>query len=218
MTKKGLSPVRILSLMKSQIGFRAYIDRVEVDDPLRVLISIMLSARTKDELTEEVSERLFSKYNSKELCELPVSRIERLIYPVGFYRTKARNIKKLCEVINKEFSGVVPNNIDELLKLPGVGRKTANLFLSVVHSQDRICVDTHVHRISNRLGIVKTKSPVETEKVLERFFPKKLWKEINKVMVPFGKSICKPVRPRCDICKLKHYCKYYKNLKKEPQE
>ncbi len=218
MTKKGLSPVRILSLMKSQIDFKAYIDRVEVDDPLRVLISIMLSARTKDELTEEVSERLFSKYNSKELCELPVSRIERLIYPVGFYRTKARNIKKLCEVINKEFSGVVPNNIDDLLKLPGVGRKTANLFLSVVHAQDRICVDTHVHRISNRLGIVKTKSPVETEKVLERFFPKKLWKEINKVMVPFGKSICKPVRPRCDICKLKHYCKYYKNLKKEPQE
>ena len=173
----------------------------------------MLSARTKDELTEEVSERLFSKYNTKELCELPVSRIERLIYPVGFYRTKARNIKKLCEVINKEFSGVVPNNIEELLKLPGVGRKTANLFLSVVHSQDRICVDTHVHRISNRLGIVKTKSPVETEKALERFFPKKLWKEVNKVMVPFGKSICKPVRPRCDVCKLKHYCKYYKDSK-----
>ena len=210
--------LNVLRIMKSQIGFKAYVDRIKTKDKLRVLISIMLSARTKDELTEEVSERLFSEYSSEELCKLKTSEISKLIYPVGFYKTKAKNIKKLCVMIKERFKNRVPNKMEDLLKLPGVGRKTANLYLAVVHGEKTVCVDTHVHRISNRLGIADTKTPFETENALKELFPKRFWPEINRVMVPFGKSICKPVRPNCSVCNLKDYCNYYKHHKQHHEQ
>jgi len=219
-------PEEILRIIKSKIKNRAYIDKVgerfdykkatdSQEDKLKILISIMLSARTKDELTEIISERIFKKYSIGELQKLSTEQISRLIYPVGFYKRKAENIKKLFLKIKEDFNGKVPDNLEELLKLPGVGRKTANLYLSVVHKKPAICVDTHVHRISNRIGFVKTKNPFETEKELEKFFAKKYWSRINEVLVPFGKEICKPIRPRCSVCSIKSYCNYYNNQQKQ---
>jgi endonuclease-3 len=136
-----------------------------------------------------------------------------LIYPVGFYKTKAKNLKKMAEMLKKDFSGKVPYDIDELVKLPGVGRKTANLVVSVAFSQDSICVDTHVHKILNRIGYIKTKNPLETEMVLREKLPKKMWSQTNRIFVPFGQKLCRPVSPKCDICPIYKYCKRI-NVKK----
>ena len=216
-----MTPEKLLDLMDKEISRVAYIDKLRPGgkqhnkeplrvDKLRILISIMLSARTKDELTEEVAERLFSKYSSTDLCGLNEKKIESLIYPVGFYRTKAKHIKQLCRVIKEKYGWKVPDKLDALLNLPGVGRKTANLFLSTAYNKNAICVDIHVHRISKRLGLVKTKTPFETEMALAKIFPEKLWSKINSIFVPFGKEVCKPIKPKCDICPLKSYCNFYR--------
>ena len=203
-------PEQILKIMEKSIKREAYIDRANTKDKLLVLILIILSARTKDELLEEVAKRIIKDYSSKKLCGLSEEKLAKIIYPVGFYKTKAKHIKELCKIVKKEYEGVPPTTMKELLKLPGVGRKTANLYLASVLKKDAICVDVHVHRISNRLGLVNTKTPVETEKALEKVFKRKDWIKINQVFVPFGKEICKPVNPKCEECPLRKICKYYK--------
>lgn len=178
--------------------------------PFQILISTILSLRTKDEITYPTAYKLFQIAGEpKDFLRLSLEEIEKLIYPVGFYRNKAKVIKEISRIIIENYNGCVPDDINELLKLPGVGRKTANLVLSVAFGKDVICVDTHVHRISNRIGLVKTKTPEETEFALMEVFPKKYWKEINHLMVGFGQSICKPQKPSCNVCEIKYQCNYF---------
>jgi endonuclease-3 len=178
------------------------------DDPFRVLIATLLSAQTKDAVTAGASARLFKvAYTPKTMAALTVGRIERLIYPVSFYRTKARHVKQACRQILDDFGGVVPRTMEELLTLAGVGRKTANLVLILSHaSRDNICVDTHVHRISNRLGWVKTRTPDQTEQALYRVVPRKWWPDVNLYLVTWGQNVCKPVYPRCRACVVSALC------------
>ena len=176
-------------------------------DPFKILVATVISARTKDEVTEKVSGRLFSRAkNFEDLLKMSEEEIARLIYPAGFYRNKARILKRLAEVIVKEYGGKVPSSLDELLKLPGVGRKTANLVLITAFGKDGICVDTHVHRIVNRWGFVRTKSPEETEMELRKKLPRKCWKKINRVLVPFGRKVCRPISPFCSSCPISDLC------------
>jgi len=176
-------------------------------DPYRVLVSTVLSLRTKDEVTRDASLRLFEKAPTVyELDRLSENEIAQLIYPVGFYTTKAKNLKRIARIIIQEHNGKVPDTLEELLKLPNVGRKTANLVLSKGYGKPAICVDTHVHRISNRLGLVRTKNPEETEFALMEILPKKYWIEFNDLLVPFGQNLCKPVSPHCSVCPLYKYC------------
>mgnify|MGYP000867562496 CR=1 FL=1 len=176
-------------------------------DPFRILISTILSLRTKDEVTKIASERLFSLARTpEEMLRLEEEEIERAIYPVGFYRNKAKTIKEICKVLIERYNGRVPDDIDELLKLKGVGRKTANLVITLGYNKPGICVDTHVHRISNRLGYVKTKTPEETEFALRGKLPKEYWIEFNDLLVTLGQTICHPVSPRCSICPISGYC------------
>ncbi|MCX5700677.1 MAG: endonuclease III [Candidatus Omnitrophica bacterium] len=177
-------------------------------DPYQVLVSCILSLRTKDKTTIEASNRLFKiADNPKGMLKLSNSRIAQIIYPVGFYRNKAKVILSLSDRIIKEFKGKVPNNIEELLSFKGVGRKTANLVLGLGFNIPAICVDTHVHRISNRLGWVQTKNPQETEVALERIIPKRLWIELNTILVGFGQNLCLPVSPFCSRCLVFKFCK-----------
>lgn len=207
---------KILIILKNQVKkwktpVVGVIAEEAIDRPFETLISCLLSLRTKDAVTEVASRRLLSRASTpKTMCTLSAKTIEKLIYPVGFYRTKAKNIKKTCEVLLKEHAGVVPDNMDELLALPGVGRKTANLVLTVGHDDYGICVDTHVHRITNRLGFVKTKTPEETEFALRKKLPKKHWKTINDILVTFGQNLCVPVSPWCSRCPVAEYCKKVK--------
>jgi endonuclease-3 len=176
-------------------------------DPFKVLISCVISLRTKDEVTGEASARLFEAADTAErMAELPESRIEELIYPAGFYRVKARNIREISRRVTGEYSGRVPDTIDELLTLPGVGRKTANLVVSMGYGKPGICVDTHVHRISNRFGYVRTRTPKETEFVLREKLPPEYWMDFNDLLVTYGQNICTPVSPRCSICRLQPLC------------
>ncbi len=176
-------------------------------DPFRVLISCVLSLRTKDKTTLPASERLFSlAVEPRKMVKLSTKVIERAIYPVGFYKTKARNIKSICKDILDKFEGRVPDEIDLLLTLKGVGRKTANLVLTEGYGKLGICVDTHVHRISNRLGYVKTKWPQETEEALRKKLPKKFWIEYNALLVTWGQNVCKPVSPFCSLCGIEKFC------------
>jgi len=175
-------------------------------DPFIVLISTMISSRTKDEVTLKASERLFKVASTPEaISRLPEQKIAELIFPAGFFREKARNIKKTALLLYRD-GGRVPHTTEGLLKLPGVGRKTANLVLFLGFGIDAICVDTHVHRISNRLGWVHTKTPKQTETALTNFLPQKYWGEINWLMVSFGKRICTPLSPFCSTCKIESLC------------
>jgi len=175
--------------------------------PFQVLISCILSLRTRDETMGPAAKRLFSLADTpQELLQVPVEEIERAIYPVAFYRNKARNLIALSEKIVNSFSGKVPSTLEELLKLKGVGRKTANLTLVLGYDKMGICVDVHVHRICNRWGYVETKSADETELALRGKLPKRYWKEINELLVAFGKNICKPVSPVCSKCSIEKYC------------
>ena len=182
--------------------------------PFKVLISCLLSLRTKDKVTIETSLRLFKKVNKPEgILKLKVTDIEKLIYPVGFYKTKAKRIKEICEKLIKEYNSKVPDEIDELLKFKGVGRKTANLVVGLSYGKPSITVDVHVHRISNRLGYVKSRNPYETEFALREKLPKKYWIVYNNLLVTFGQNICKPIKPLCFKCKVEQYCGYEsKNL------
>jgi endonuclease-3 len=181
------------------------------NDPFQILISTILSTRTKDEITYPTAKKLFEIYkNPEDFIKISTEELERLIYPIGFYKTKAKSIKKIAEIIIREYNNKVPDEFEELIKLPNVGRKVANLVLSVAYSKDVICVDTHVHRISNRIGLVRAKTPTETEFKLMEVVPRKYWREINYLMVGFGQVICKPTKPKCDVCKLKTICDYFK--------
>lgn len=181
--------------------------------PFKVLISCILSLRTKDETTAEATKRLFSKKmrSDKQYIEhilgLTTAKIEKIIYPVGFYRRKAKQIKKIAQIIKHKSMGQVPENIDRLIELPGVGRKTANLVVSRGFNKPAICVDVHVHRILNRIGYVSTKNPNETELILREKLPKKHWIEINDILVTYGQNLCKPISPWCSKCKIKKVCK-----------
>ena len=176
-------------------------------DPFRILISTILSLRTKDEVTAEASKRLFQVADTPEkILNLKTNRIERLIYPVGFYKTKAKRLKQVCRILVEEYNGRVPDSLDELLRLPGVGRKTANLVITLGYGKPGICVDTHVHRISNRLGYVDTKTPEQTEMELRKKLPRKWWIKYNDLLVTWGQNICTPISPRCSICPVAKYC------------
>lgn len=176
-------------------------------DPFRVLVATILSARTKDQTTTVVSERLFNKVkNLNDLACIPLKELETLIFPVGFYRTKARMLSRLPSVVQTLYSGVIPQTVEELVKLPGVGRKTANLVVTEAFDKQGICVDIHVHRISNRLGLLKTRTPAETEKALRQLLPARYWKTWNRYLVAFGQTLCTPQRPRCQGCPLYHDC------------
>jgi endonuclease-3 len=177
-------------------------------DPFRILIACLLSLRTKDETTGPAAERLFALAHVPEaMLRLTPRRIEQAIFPVGFYRTKARVILGVCGDLLARFGGQVPDNLDALLTLKGVGRKTANLVTTMGFGKPGICVDTHVHRISNRLGFVRTKSPDQTELALRRKLPRRHWIELNDLLVAFGQNVCQPLSPRCSTCPVRALCR-----------
>ena len=177
------------------------------NDPFEILVSTVISLRTKDEVTLAASERLFKiAPNAAKLAKTNVRSIEKAIYPAGFYKTKARDLKQIAKEIVKDHDGKVPDTIDELLNFKGVGRKTANLVITLGYGKLGICVDTHVHRISNRLGWVKTKTPDDTEFALMDVLPKKFWIGINEIMVGYGQQVCKPISPHCSTCPVNKLC------------
>ena len=177
------------------------------DSPFKVLISCILSLRTQDSTTAHASHRLFALADSPEtMVRLTAKKIERTIFPVGFYRTKAKTILEICQTLIEKYSGKVPDDIDELLKLKGVGRKTANLVVTLGYNKPGICVDTHVHRISNRWGYVKTATPEKTEVALRAKLPKQYWIEYNDLLVSFGQQLCRPISPLCSQCPVAKYC------------
>lgn len=181
-------------------------------DAFKILISTMLSLRTKDPTTRDASMRLFEKAETpEETLKLTEEEIASLIYPVGFYKVKAKNILEVCQTLINDYNGRVPDEIDELLKLKGVGRKVANLVVTEAFDKDGICVDTHVHRISNRFGYVETKTPEETEFALRDKLPKEYWRVYNDTLVVYGQNLCKPIGPLCYKCTVSQYCDYFKN-------
>lgn len=183
----------------------------QTHDPFCVLVGTILSARTKDACTAGAVRRLFAKaaggkFSPSDLERLSEKEIEKLIYPVGFYHDKARHLKALPQVLKDKFGGVLPHTVEELCELPGVGRKTANLTVAVGFDLPAICVDVHVHRICNRLGLIKTKTPLETEMTLRKILPRRYWKTWNSHLVSFGQTRCAPVRPKCGDCPIRRYC------------
>lgn len=178
------------------------------EDPFLVLISTLLSLRTKDAVTEAVSDRLFAVAKTpRSIAGLRTARLERLIYPVCFYRVKARTLKTVCRLLLERHGGKVPDSLETLLELPGVGRKTANLVVTLGFGKPGICVDIHVHRISNRLGYVRTRTPDETETALRAKLPPRYWLEFNDLLVPYGQHLCRPVSPWCSRCALRPACR-----------
>jgi len=184
------------------------ISDAQAEDPFQVLIATLLSARTQDATTHAASTRLFKRARTpRAMAKLSVEEIERLIYPVGFYRTKARHVKACCEQLVARFGGRVPGTLEEMVTLPGVGRKTANLVLILAfRSRQNICVDVHVHRISNRLGWVQTREPEETEQALYAATEQRWWPVINQYLVTWGQNVCRPVHPRCGDCAIARHC------------
>ena len=176
-----------------------------------ILIGTILSARTKDETTAKTVKALFSKYKTpKALAHANIKDIEKIIKSIGFYHVKSKRIIDVAKIIDSKYNGKVPNSLEKLVELPGVGRKTANCVLVYAFEKPAIPVDIHVHRISNRLGLVETKTPEKTELELMKKIPKKFWMDINDTFVMYGQNICKPISPMCDVCKIKRNCKYYK--------
>ena len=197
----------IITLLQDRYQFKQ-----KNDEPFRVLISTILSQRTRDKVTEEVSEHLFSRYKTpKEIARARPDEITSLIKGVGFYNIKAERIKEVASILIKRWNSSVPSELCELLSLPGVGRKTANCVLVYGFGIPALPVDTHVHRITNRLGLVATSIPEETEKSLTKIIPKKYWGWLNFALVQFGKEICKPIKPLCGRCKLSKKCGYKKS-------
>lgn len=178
------------------------------ETPFTVLISCLLSLRTQDKTTIAASERLFAiAADPRQTLSTPVDTIEKAIYPVAFYRVKARTIHQICEHLLDRFAGKVPSDLDDLLSLPGVGRKTANIVVTIAFRKHGIAVDTHVHRISNRLGYVKTKTPDDTEMALRRKLPKRYWIVFNDLLVAYGQNLCKPISPFCSRCRIAEFCR-----------
>lgn len=180
--------------------------------PFSILIGTILSARTKDEATTKAVKILFSKYkNPKQLASAKVKDVEKIIKSIGFFHVKSKRIIEVAKIIDKKYKGKVPEDLDTLIQLPGVGRKTANCVLVYAFEKHAIPVDIHVHRISNRLGLVQTKNPEDTEQALMKKIPKKYWIDINDTFVMYGQNICKPISPMCNVCKIKKKCNYYKS-------
>jgi len=209
MTNKDISKI-IIKLRRAYKNFtRPSVTEISDNykDPFLILISCILSLRTKDKISRLASERLFSLAKSpKQILKLSLAKIRKLIYPVGFYRIKSIRIREICSDLIKRFDGKVPDNLEDLLSLKGVGRKTANLVLTLGFGKLGICVDTHVHRISNRLNIVDTANPLQTELELRKILPQKYWLEYNDLLVTFGQNICKPISPLCSKCTIRSYC------------
>ena len=179
--------------------------------PFSILIGTILSARTKDETTTKAVKALFAKYkNPKELANAKIKDVEKIIKSIGFFHVKSKRIFEVSKILHKKYKDKVPEDLDTLVQLPGVGRKTANCVLVYAFEKPAIPVDIHVHRISNRLGLVDTKNPEETEQELMSKIDKKYWIDINDTFVMYGQNICKPISPMCDVCKIKKSCKYYK--------
>src|SRR2546430_12183463 len=202
-TMNSVKPPRMTALRELR--------EAEMGSPLSILIGTILSARTRDENTSAVVKKLFSKYKSaRSLAQAKLSDVEKIIKSTGFYHVKAKRIIEVASLIDSRYSGKVPDTLEELLKLPGVGRKTANCVLVYAFEKPAIPVDTHVHRISNRLGLVQTKTPEETELELMKKIPKKYWLKINDMFVMYGQNICKPISPMCNVCQIRKECNYYK--------
>lgn len=179
----------------------------QTEDPFHVLVGTILSARTKDACTAGACHRLFQEVNTPDdLRKISQKHLEELIYPVGFFRDKAKHLKQLPDVLEEKFHGVLPDTVEELCELPGVGRKTANLVVALGFDKPAICVDVHVHRIMNRLGLIQTKTPFETEMTLRKILPVKYWKTWNSYLVSFGQTRCAPRHPHCDGCPIEKYC------------
>jgi endonuclease III len=194
-------------LRRAQPGWPRTAVAGERGDPFRVLVACLLSLRTQDTTTGPAAARLFALADTpRAMLALSARRIERAIYPVGFYRTKARVILRLCRDLLDRFDGRVPDDIDQLLTLHGVGRKTANLVVTMGFDKPGICVDTHVHRISNRLGYVRTRTPEETETALRARLPRRYWIGYNDLLVTFGQNVCAPVSPKCSVCPVRSLC------------
>ena len=205
-TMNSVKPPRMTALRE--------LHEAETGGPFSILIGTILSARTKDESTTKVVKELFKRYkDAKALANAKLKDVEKIIKPIGFYHVKAKRIIEVACIINSKYKGKVPDILDELVELPGVGRKTANCVLVYAFEKPAIPVDIHVHRISNRLGLVKTKTPEETEMELMEKIPKKFWLEINDTFVMYGQNICKPISPMCNVCKIKRSCNYYKTKK-----
>lgn len=201
-TMNSVNPPRMTALRE--------LHEAETGGPFSILIGTILSARTKDESTTKVVKVLFSKYkNSKELANAKLKDVEKIIKSIGFYHVKAKRIIEVAKIIDSRYKGKVPDDLEKLVGLPGVGRKTANCVLVYAFDKPAIPVDIHVHRISNRLGLVDTKTPEETEMELMKKIPKKFWLEINDTFVMYGQNICKPISPMCEVCKIKNSCKYF---------
>lgn len=185
------------------------VDFIEVqeNDPFKILISTILSSRTRDETTTKVAKELFKVITKPEdLLKFSLPELEKMLYPVGFYKNKAKYLSKLPHVLQAEFNNVIPEEIDELIKLPGVGRKTANLVRATAFNKPAVCVDVHVHRIFNRLGMIRTKNPLETEMTLREELPVKYWINFNSYFVAFGQDLCTPRKPKCSECPIYDGC------------
>jgi len=204
--KKIVKVIQILK-EKSKLSMLGQFSR---EEPFYVLISTVLSARNHDEMTIKATKKLFAKYKTPEqIASAPLKKLEPLIRQSGFYKTKAKRIKEISRILIEKDRGQVPEDFDKLVELPGVGRKTAGCVMVYAFGKPAIPVDTHVHRISNRLGWVKTKTPEQTEQVLMKLIPEKYWLDVNEVLVIHGQTICGPIRPRCDECKVSKYCNFY---------
>jgi endonuclease III len=191
----------------------------EQGDSFKILIGTILSSRTRDEKTTKIVNNLFGRFkNAKELAEVDIDEIKTIIHSIGFYNVKAKRIKEVSQLIVEKFDGKVPDHIEGLLELPGVGRKTANCVLVYGFNKPAIPVDIHVHRISNRIGLVNTKTPEKTEIELSRIISKKYWTEVNHTFVMYGQNICLPIKPNCKICKLKKICKFYHTTNPPPEK
>lgn len=185
----------------------------ESGDPFKILIGTILSSRTRDENTTKVVKILFKRFrNAKELAEGNIEEVKQIIHSIGFYNVKAKRVVEVSQLIVKKFNGKVPNRIEKLLELPGVGRKTANCVLVYGFNKPAIPVDIHVHRISNRIGLVNTKTPEKTEIELSNIVDRKYWIKLNNTFVMYGQNICLPVTPNCKLCELKEMCKFYHNI------
>ena len=205
-TMNSVKPPRITALQD--------LHDAEDHGPFSILIGTILSARTKDESTTRIVKELFKVYkNSKQLANAKIKDVEKIIKSIGFYHVKAKRIIDVAKIIETKYKGIVPDNLEKLIELPGVGRKTANCVLVYAYEKPAIPVDIHVHRISNRLGLVQTKNPEDTEFELMKIIPKKFWLDINDTFVMYGQNICKPISPMCHVCKIKNSCKYYKTKK-----
>ena len=181
--------------------------KVQTGEPFKILVATILSSRTKDETTAGAAARLFRQVDTPDdLRQLTRGQIQKLIFPVGFYRTKAANLKKLPDALDETFEGRIPDTVEELCELPGVGRKTANLVVAMAFGKPAVCVDVHVNRISNRFGLVATKTPLETETALREILPRRYWRTWNSYLVSFGQTRCTPRRPQCSDCPLLKLC------------